>query len=163
MNSLFFEDFTVGTTFGPSCPRVLTQREINDFADRTGDRNLLHIDPEFAAKGPWGRTVAHGMLVASIASGEAWQIGLRDAQAVLKGSAWSFFRPVFADDLVTVEVKVESTTQARKGPGGDVTFSAVVKNHHGKKVAAGTWDVWISSRPQVPATSEQPVHAGTTA
>ena len=40
----------------------IEQRAIEQFADATGDHQWIHVDPEAAAKGPFGTTVAHGYL-----------------------------------------------------------------------------------------------------
>lgn len=56
----------VGTTFGPSSWRAVTQDEVNRFADLTGDHNPVHTDPEFAAATPFGGTIAHGYLTLSL-------------------------------------------------------------------------------------------------
>jgi acyl dehydratase len=40
----------------------ISQREIELFADATGDHQWIHVDPEAAARGPFGTTVAHGYL-----------------------------------------------------------------------------------------------------
>jgi acyl dehydratase len=39
-----------------------TQEQVNIFADATGDHQWIHVDPERAAEGPFGGTVAHGYL-----------------------------------------------------------------------------------------------------
>jgi acyl dehydratase len=56
----------VGTTFGPSSWRTVTQEEVNRFADLTGDHNPIHIDPDAAATSPFGGTIAHGYLTLSL-------------------------------------------------------------------------------------------------
>jgi len=43
--------------------RLVTQEQINAYAEASGDYNPLHIDPEFAAGTELGGTVAHGMLI----------------------------------------------------------------------------------------------------
>ena len=58
----------VGQTLGPSEPLVVTQERINQFAEATGDDQWIHVDQARAAKGPFGRTVAHGYLTLSLAS-----------------------------------------------------------------------------------------------
>ena len=58
----------VGQTLGPSEPLVVTQERINQFAEATGDDQWIHLDQARAAKGPFGRTVAHGYLTLSLAS-----------------------------------------------------------------------------------------------
>lgn len=42
-----------------------TQQEFDRFADLSGDNNPIHVDPEFAARTRFGKTVAHGMLLYS--------------------------------------------------------------------------------------------------
>ncbi|MCX7892819.1 MAG: MaoC family dehydratase [Burkholderiales bacterium] len=47
----------------------VTQEHINEFAEATGDRQWIHVDPERAAKeSPYGKTVAHGFLTLSMLS-----------------------------------------------------------------------------------------------
>ncbi len=56
----------VGTTFGPSPWREVTQDEVNRFADLTGDHNPVHLDQDFAARTPFGGTIAHGYLTLAL-------------------------------------------------------------------------------------------------
>lgn len=44
----------------------VTQDTINKFADLTGDKYFLHVDPEAAKSGPFGTTIAHGFLTLSL-------------------------------------------------------------------------------------------------
>ncbi len=44
----------------------MTQEEVNLFADATGDHQWIHVDPERAAAGPFGTTIAHGYLTLSL-------------------------------------------------------------------------------------------------
>jgi len=49
---------------GVSDWRAVTQDQVNLFAEATGDRQFIHVDPERAAReGPFGATVAHGYLL----------------------------------------------------------------------------------------------------
>ncbi|MEV6072238.1 MaoC family dehydratase [Nocardia sp. NPDC052001] len=56
----------VGTHLGYSDWHTITQERINLFADATGDHQWIHVDPERAAAGPFGTTVAHGFLTLSL-------------------------------------------------------------------------------------------------
>jgi len=56
----------VGTHLGYSDYRTVTQEEVNLFADATGDHQWIHVDPERAKAGPYGRTIAHGYLTLSL-------------------------------------------------------------------------------------------------
>lgn len=45
--------------------KQVTQEQINQFADSTGDHQWIHVDTKKAAAGPFGRTIAHGFLTLS--------------------------------------------------------------------------------------------------
>jgi acyl dehydratase len=51
---------------GTSDWHEITQEQINQFAGATGDHQWIHVDPEAAANGPFGTTVAHGYLTLSM-------------------------------------------------------------------------------------------------
>jgi acyl dehydratase len=44
----------------------IEQRQIEGFAEATHDHQWIHVDPEAAAQGPFGSTVAHGYLTLSM-------------------------------------------------------------------------------------------------
>lgn len=46
----------------------IDQQRINLFADATGDHQWIHVDPERAAEGPFGKTIAHGYLTLALAN-----------------------------------------------------------------------------------------------
>ncbi|MGV0722535.1 MaoC family dehydratase [Mycolicibacterium elephantis] len=56
----------VGEHLGYSEWRKVTQKEIDLFAEATGDHQWIHVDAEKAAKGPYGKTIAHGYLTLSL-------------------------------------------------------------------------------------------------
>ena len=45
---------------------TVTQQQIDLFAQATGDHQWIHVDPERAAAGPYGSTIAHGYLTLSL-------------------------------------------------------------------------------------------------
>src|ERR1700740_2751147 len=55
-----------GQTIGESDWVTITQEDVNLFADATGDHQWIHVDPQRAAKGPFGGTIAHGFLSLSL-------------------------------------------------------------------------------------------------
>jgi acyl dehydratase len=57
----------VGEQLGASSWREVTQQQVGLFADATDDHQWIHLDPERAAAGPFGGTVAHGFLTLSLA------------------------------------------------------------------------------------------------
>ena len=58
-----------GQHLGWSDWHVIDQAQVNLFADATGDHQWIHVDPERAASGPFGTTIAHGYLTLSIIPG----------------------------------------------------------------------------------------------
>mgnify|MGYP002651611842 CR=1 FL=1 len=56
----------VGTHLGHSRWRTVTQEQVDLFADATDDHQWIHVDPERAARGPLGSTVAHGFLTLAL-------------------------------------------------------------------------------------------------
>ncbi|RPJ78264.1 MAG: MaoC family dehydratase, partial [Deltaproteobacteria bacterium] len=58
----------VGTEIGLTDWLEIDQERINKFADCTLDRQWIHVDEKMAAKGPFGKTIAHGFLTVSLLS-----------------------------------------------------------------------------------------------
>jgi acyl dehydratase len=61
-------DSRVGQEIGVSGWRTVDQERITAFADATEDRQFIHVDPEAAARTPFGGTIAHGFLTLSLLS-----------------------------------------------------------------------------------------------
>ncbi|AJE80436.1 MaoC domain-containing protein dehydratase [Streptomyces albus] len=55
-----------GEELGSSDWLVVDQQRIDAFAHATGDHQWIHVDPERAAEGPFGGTIAHGLLTLSL-------------------------------------------------------------------------------------------------
>ena len=56
----------VGQKLGASDWLAIEQARVDQFADATGDRQWIHVDPERAKSGPFGGTIAHGYLTLSL-------------------------------------------------------------------------------------------------
>lgn len=56
----------LGQEVGTSEWITITQQHIDEFAEATGDRQWIHVDPLRAAAGPFGSTIAHGFLTLSL-------------------------------------------------------------------------------------------------
>jgi len=56
----------LGQELGVSPWRAVEQPTIDAFADVTGDHQWIHVDPARAARGPYGETIAHGLLTLSL-------------------------------------------------------------------------------------------------
>jgi acyl dehydratase len=58
----------IGTELEPSPWLEITQERVDQFADATNDHQFIHVDPEKAAKTPFGGPIAHGFLSLSLLS-----------------------------------------------------------------------------------------------
>ncbi len=58
----------VGREIGVGDWLTITQDRVDQFADATGDHQWIHVDPDRAASGPFGATIAHGFLTLSLLS-----------------------------------------------------------------------------------------------
>jgi acyl dehydratase len=68
----------VGERLGESEWLEIDQKRIDTFAEATGDDQWIHVDPDRAAHGPFGATIAHGYLTLSLLpflGRDIWRIG----------------------------------------------------------------------------------------
>ncbi len=65
-NSISELTAAIGEDLGYGDWLEVTQERIDAFADATGDRQWIHVDPERAKDGPFGATIAHGYLTLSL-------------------------------------------------------------------------------------------------
>lgn len=63
-----------GAPVGISSWRQVTQQEVDAFAEATGDDQWIHVDPERARTGPFGRTVAHGFMTLGLFTGMLYEL-----------------------------------------------------------------------------------------
>jgi acyl dehydratase len=64
----------IGKELGVSNWVVIDQKRINQFAECTDDHQWIHVDVEKAARGPFGKTIAHGYLTLSLISGMSYGV-----------------------------------------------------------------------------------------
>src|SRR5687767_9201435 len=84
----------VGSEIGVSDWILVDQKAIDAFADVTQDHQFIHVDPEAAARTPFGGTVAHGFLTLSLLSRMAADVMLRPENIVM-GVNYGFERVRF--------------------------------------------------------------------
>ena len=75
----------LGQELGVSPWRAVEQPALDAFADVTGDHQWIHTDPARARSGPYGGTIAHGLLTLSLLPAMRTEAGLavRDAARVV--------------------------------------------------------------------------------
>lgn len=143
----YFEDFAAGEIL-ESRGRTITEGDIMGFAGLTGDFTELHTNAEFAAKGPFGQRIAHGLLVLSIATGLVIQMNLMtDSILAFYGiEKLRFTKPVFIGDTVRVMKKVSELVERGEGRGV-VTFTTTVVNQRNEPVIVYSDKIVVKRRP----------------
>lgn len=114
-----FEDFAayVGKDIGVSDYLVVTQDQINRFADATLDHQWIHTDPRRASReSPFGRTIAHGYLTLGLTP-HLWE-QITEIRNILMQVNYSienlrFNQPVLVDSPVRLRVSLESLANLR--------------------------------------------------
>jgi acyl dehydratase len=103
--------------------RVFSQQDFDRFAALSGDDNPIHVDPEFAARSRFGRTVAHGMLLYSVVSGV---LGTRlpGPGTLQLEQELMFPNPTYTGEEITIQLEV---TQIHPSEGLADLNSVIVK------------------------------------
>lgn len=93
----------VGDTFNHEV--CYTQEQVNTFAEISGDKNPIHIDPEFAKSTPFGRPIVHGIFSASVFS-KIFGMLFPGKGTIYLGQNLKFTGPVFIGDTYTAKCEV---------------------------------------------------------
>jgi len=102
------DELTAGLELGPSSWIDVPQSRIDAFADATEDHQSFHVDPEAAARGPYGTTIAHGYLTLSLMAKVVFELLPVDATVINYGvDRVRFPAPVPAGSRVRASVRIE--------------------------------------------------------
>ena len=144
----YFEEFAVGDTM-TSPGRTISEADIVAFAGLSGDYNPIHVDAEFSKTGLFGERIAHGLLVLSVASGLAWQLGFMAGTAdAFLSLDWKFSGPTKIGDTIKVSAQVAQKREMPGSGGGMIVFAVEVINQHDEVIQRGKWSVLVRSAPQ---------------
>ena len=88
-----------------SLSKVVTELDVLNFAEASGDRNPVHLDKVFASRTRFGRRIAHGILVAGLISAV---LGMRlpGPGCIYISQTLQFRAPVYFGDTITATVEV---------------------------------------------------------
>lgn len=144
----YFEDWAVGDQVTTPA-RTITETDIVQFAQLTGDWNPIHTDAEFAQASPYGERLAHGLL------GLTFAIGLLDRTGVFSGSAianlgieeWRFTGPVKIGDTLHVVMTIADLRLTSDGKRGIAARRFEVRNQRDEVVQEGRSPIMLRSRP----------------
>ncbi|MCL4562285.1 MAG: dehydratase [Chloroflexi bacterium] len=143
----YFEEMEIGDV-AVSAGRTITEADIVSFAGLSGDFTQIHTNAEAARRGVFGRRIAHGLLIASIASGLLAQVGfIEETVIALRELTWKFSLPVFIGDTIHAQTTISARKAIPKLAGGLVTLDILVLNQEDKVVQSGQWKVLLASKP----------------
>jgi acyl dehydratase len=107
-----------GQFLGNSLWHTVSQEDVDTFAALTGDHQWIHVDPQRAASGPFGGTIAYGYLTLSLATVALDEVvGVKGAEVVLNYGAdrVRFPAPVPTGSRVRAGVELTAVDEL---PGG---------------------------------------------
>lgn len=155
--ALFFQDYEtleIGHTWRTP-PRTITQFEVDQFAQATGDTNPIHIDHAYAARSSFGGTIVHGYLTIALAAGLVFQLGLDEvASHAILATNWRLTKAVRPGEDIHVVLTLLSRRPSKSQPGqGIITRRYDVLNQHAEPVAIGEVTMLILARLPAPTST----------
>jgi acyl dehydratase len=146
---LTFGQLEAGQTW-TSPSRTITESDVINFANITGDLNPLHIDHEFARNSPYRQPIAHGLLGLSWVAGLGSQSPLVDTVALVAVRDWEFIRPLYFGDTVHVRTTIlEKQPNARRH--GRVIWKQQLVNQQGEIAQQGIFETLVRVQPALAA------------
>lgn len=141
MAQLFFEDIPTFYSLDTQCrARLITQSDINTFADCTGDYNPIHVSPDKVNKNSFlwrfiarEKPIAHGLLTISTAVGLLNGYDLLDSNLLSEIRGIKFVKPVWPGNRIYAKLAV----MVKKTPDKDCfgnEYSDGVKRRFGELV-----------------------------
>jgi len=114
--------------------KTISNEQISDYANASGDRNLLHLDDTFAASTQFGGIIAHGMLTLAFLNemlvrsfGEYW-LKNGSLKVRFKGAAYP------NDKLTSAGNLIKQTTDSNQQ---QLNYSILVSNHKDEEIITG--------------------------
>ncbi|RYH08100.1 MaoC family dehydratase [Tropicimonas sp. IMCC6043] len=109
--TVFLEDLEVGMK--RDLTKLITDEDIEKFAEVSTDRNPVHLDEEYAKETMFQGRIAHGMLTAGLISAVIGE-QLPGHGTVYLGQTLKFMAPVRPGDIVHVEVEVSEIDHKKR-------------------------------------------------
>jgi acyl dehydratase len=146
MKRTFYEDYAVGDEFITPA-RTVTEAEVTLFAALSGDYNRLHTDAEYAAQGPFGERIAHGLLGLSIVIGLAYRTEIDpDGAVAFLGLSWKFSGPIRFGDTIHAIIQIASMRPTRALDRGIIVQATQLLNQRGQVVQSGELTMMLRRR-----------------
>jgi acyl dehydratase len=112
--------------------KTVTETDVALFTAISGDFNPLHVDTQYAAKGPFGARVAHGPLTLAL-SASVLGMRLPGLGTIAVTNRIEYRKPVYIGDTITSRVEVVALDRDRNR----ATMGLSWRNQAGELVAEG--------------------------
>jgi acyl dehydratase len=146
MKRTFYEDYAVGDRF-VTPGRTVSEADVAMFAALSGDYNRLHTDAEYAAQGPFGQRIAHGLLGLSFVIGLMYRTEIDpDGAVAFLGLSWKFSAPIIFGDTIHALIDIAGMRPTRRPDRGIVIHSTQLLNQRGAIVQAGELTMMLKRR-----------------
>jgi acyl dehydratase len=119
-----------GSQLGPTDWLEVTQDRVNLFADATDDHQWIHVDPERAANGPFGGTIAHGLLTLSLLPQFTHQLYTVDNVAMAINYGYNkvrFITPVRVGSKIRARAEIAKVDQLEGAVQAIVTVTVEIE------------------------------------
>ncbi len=120
--------------------RIISAKEVDAFAELSGDFSPLHMDEAFAKTTRFGQRVSHGMILGTWLS-TLVGMDLPGRNAILVSVALDFRKPVLLGDKVRMEARVARKVEASKM----LELAVEASNQRGETVATGSAKVLVTA------------------
>lgn len=125
----------------PSIKKVVTQAQINKYAEASGDFNPVHIDSEFASTTDFGGTIAHGMLILGFLS-QMMTMAFKEMWINRGRMKIRFKSPVYPGDTITTYGKYKETKIDKEGTR--LFYSIGCINQNNKDIITGEASIGLN-------------------
>jgi acyl dehydratase len=109
-----------------------TQKDVNLFADVSGDRNPIHIDEAYAAKTPFGKPIVHGFLAGSVFS-KVFGMNWPGEGTIYLYQDMSFRAPVFVEKNYVAKFEIIEHNQEKN----KATVQCTLEDEEGNQAIIG--------------------------
>ncbi|WP_375389214.1 MaoC family dehydratase [uncultured Amnibacterium sp.] len=136
----------VGTDLGTSGWITVDQARIDRFADATGDHQWIHVDPERAADGPFGGTIAHGYLSLSLLAPLMFELLVVEGCALIVNAGSDrvrFLAPVRAGSRVRAQATLAGAERIPLGVRARAAVTLEIESEPKPALVAETLTVFV--------------------
>jgi acyl dehydratase len=146
----YLEELEIGQEIFTAA-RTITESDIVQFANLTGDTNPMHTDAEYSKTTMFGERIAHGMLGLSYTLGLLWPLGFMEGTVLaFMGLEARFKAPIKIGDTIRATSKVKQKKEMKAMGGGIVVLETRLLNQRDEVTQQADLTVLIKSRPDSP-------------